>query len=172
MNHQHRFRTTATAVIIMMMLLLSGLTAGCKSNQEGSPGEIPDRNQLKVGYIDSDKLLANYEPYRSFLPDKEKHASQVRELLTSGKKITPEEEKYIKDTTLDYMSREEELLGRFVERVRAASEIVASEKKLDIIINNPDSGEVIEFGGIDVTSEVQVKLSQNAGKSDPDDDQG
>lgn len=144
------------ALITALIIAMIGLGPGCKEDS----AQDEAGTELKAGYIDSDRLLDNYSDYRIFLVDKEKHAQEMRELLSSGKELTDSEKEKIKKTTLEYMKTEEGLIRKFVETVREASRKVCDAKKLDMVINNPSSNSVLEFGGIDITSEVQAKISQ------------
>jgi hypothetical protein len=147
------------AVMLMAALAAFLMMAGCRGESGGDAAKNPP-GELKVGLIDSDRLLENYPEYKKFVDKKEKETLQVRNMLSTGKKLSEKDKEYVKSTTLNYMKSEEVILKNFVERVREASSLVMAEKKLSLVINNPGTASVIEFGGQDITSEVQAKLSQ------------
>lgn len=159
-NKSKSYRLILTLSLIGLVVGLVLLLSSCKTEASDSKGAKGDSSPLKAGYIDSEKLLENCAEYRDFLPQKESHREKMRELLRPGNTLSDKDKEYIKKTTLDFMKKEEAIIEKLVGDIRTASKVVASEKKLDIIINNPESSQIIEFGGLDVTSEVQAKLSQ------------
>jgi Skp family chaperone for outer membrane proteins len=145
----------AFALSILLLAALAGCNSSAGSKVEDTPGK-----EIQIGMIDTDKLLNDYPDYKKFAEKKEKAGSQVRSLLSGGKPLNSDQKGYIKKSTIEYMKNEEEIIKNFVETVREASKKVADEKKLDMVLKNAESEKIIEYGGTDVTSDVQAKMTE------------
>jgi Skp family chaperone for outer membrane proteins len=143
--------------VSICMMFLAFTFSGCKVEGKNPDDSAKKNKELKVGYIDSDKLLAECPEFRKFQEKKQKETIDVRNKLTLGK-LTEAEKQHIKDLTIEYMGKEEKILKVFVDQVREASGKIMEEKKLDLVLNNAQSNSVLEYGGEDITSDVQSRL--------------
>jgi len=147
---------------LLVLVLFAFALTGCRGEGANNPGgEKSGDRSLKVGYIDSDKLLFEYPDFKKFLEKKQEESLEIRNKIAKGSKLrnlSEEDRKYIKKATVEFMKKEEVILRKFVDQVRKASNLVKDEKKMDLIINSAASNPVREYGGIDITDDVHAKM--------------
>ncbi|MCE1245935.1 MAG: OmpH family outer membrane protein [Firmicutes bacterium] len=142
-----------------IMLCLAFCFSGCKVDNKTTDESAQKSRDLKVGYIDSDKLIAEDPDFKSFFNEKQKQAQQLQEKF-GGKELSPEEQKNLEKLTKEFAAKEARILGTFVAKAREASTRVMEEKKLDLVLNNAASRSVMEYGGEDITDDVKVKITE------------
>ncbi len=148
-------------LVLLLAVFSVMFLAGCRNEADKDTNSTLQERDLKVGYIDSDKLLFEYPEFKSFMKKKDKESEFIRNKIENARKLnqlSDSDRKYIKDLTLDFMQKEQNILKKFVEQVRVASTEVQNEKKLDIVINHAGSSPVIEYGGVDITEDVQARM--------------
>lgn len=158
-NLENNWKTNTLALLLAVFTFI--LISGCRNTTEQDSGSALQERDLKVGYIDSDKLLFDYPEFKSFMKKKDKESEFIRNKIESARKLnkfSEADKKYVKDLTLDFMQKEQNILKKFVEQVRTASTAVQNEKKFDLVINNSASAPVIEYGGVDITEDVQARM--------------
>lgn len=156
--------------VLLLVVLSVIFLAGCRNEADKNENSAVIDRDLKVGYIDSDKLLFEYPEFKSFMKNKDKESEFIRSKIENARKLnklSDSDKKHIKDITVDFMTKEQNILKKFVERVRVASTAVQNEKKLDIVINNAGSSPVIEYGGVDITDDVQAKMVELRKEGNP-----
>lgn len=142
-------------LLIVIGIFVTSCQSSENNNNEGNSG----RN-LRVGYLDADKLMKEFPELVKFMEEKQKQSTRVRTMLTSGKELTEAQKEQIKKTTIKFMEDENRYLEKFVEKVRESAKEVAEEKKLDLVLNNSSTEPVIEYGGIDITEDVRAEINQ------------
>jgi Skp family chaperone for outer membrane proteins len=157
-------KTEKNLMIFLILVVLVVLTClkitGCTlTGVEASPVDGSDRN-IGIGYIDSDRLFSEFPELIRFMEEKRQKSVEVRAMLTGGKQPTKAQSEKIARETEKFIQLENQHLKVFVDTIKRASAKVADEKKLDIIINNKSSERVLEYGGIDVTEEVRMKIRE------------
>lgn len=148
---------------ILLILFLVGVFPGCHSgDKSGKSKEKVVSNELRVGYIDSDKLLFEFPPFRKFRKKTQTKDFELSEIMKGKKReeITNRDRQLFNSIVNNFLKERTEIKNQFVDRVREASMVVMEEKKLDIIINNATTYAVIEYGGADVTEDVQAKMTE------------
>lgn len=151
--------------IVLMTSIIFAVTviAGCQGESGNVSGRtVSGSSELRVGYIDSEKLLMEHPEYKRFLEEKDRESIDIKNLIDRGRKagtLSNEEQDYIKDKTKQYIEAEDVIIESFVSQVREASKQVMNEKKLDLVINNPWSGTIIQYGGTDITEDVKSKMT-------------
>jgi len=142
---------------ILIVIVMTGIFMGCKS---GDSSEKPVSNELRVGYIDSDKLLFEFPPFKEFRKKTQEKDIELSKIVMGKKReeITKKDRQMFNSIISSFLKERTELKNQFVEKVREASTVVMEEKKLDIIINNATTSATIEYGGIDITEDVQAKM--------------
>ena len=156
-NNNWKVNTPALLLVVFVLFFL----AGCRNEADKNANSAVQERDLKVGYIDSDKLLFDYPEFKTFMKNKEKESVSIRSKIENAKKLkklSDGDRKYVKKLTLDFMQKEQNILKKFVEQVRVASTQVQNEKKMDIVINHAGSSPVIEYGGVDITEDVQARM--------------
>ncbi|MFP4497212.1 MAG: hypothetical protein ACLFQV_03280 [Vulcanimicrobiota bacterium] len=157
MNRKKQLTFIVNTILALVLAFSIIQLTGCKSSP---PPEAESNQQLQVGYIDSDQLVKEFPKLIQFMNKKEKESMEIQTLLSRGEKLSEDEKKKIKDTTVNFLEAENELVDNFVETVRNATRKVAEKKKLDVVINNKSSEPIIEYGGIDITEDVRTQIQE------------
>ena len=161
MNGKSTVCCKKSLTVAFMILVVIALFVGCKGEEADPSKKVSDR-ALKIAYIDSDKLLEDYPEYKSFKKKKETEGRQILKKVENAKKlgtkVSDEDRRKIKELTNQFLANEKVILKKFVESVREASIQVKNEKKYDMVLNNAATRPIVEFGGVDITEDVQVKM--------------
>lgn len=127
-------------IILVILIIFTALNSGCS-----------DRAKLRVGIINPQRTLSSWGKYNKAAGKVRNEAIVLDEkIAVSNGKLSAEDKKEIVQTTMQWQKDWESL----IEEVKKASEIVAKEKKLDLIVLN----NVVNYGGVDVTDDVTKKL--------------
>lgn len=151
--------------VALTALALAALIPGCRGGTNTPAANNKTDREIKTGLIDSDRLLMDYPEFKKFLDKKQTESRQIRNIMMKkpgeqGGRLSGEDEAHIKKVTEDFMKKEAVIIKKFVDEVRDASKQVQDEKKLDMVINNPFSRSVVEFGGVDITDDVKAKMTE------------
>ncbi|MCD4782579.1 MAG: OmpH family outer membrane protein [Candidatus Eremiobacteraeota bacterium] len=148
---------------ILLVLFLGGVFQGCHSgDKSGKSNSNSVASELRVGYIDSDKLLFEFPAFKKFRKKTENNDLELGNIVKGKKReeITNKDRKRFKSIVSGFLKERSEIKNKFVDKVREASLVVMEEKKLDLIINNATTYAVIEYGGTDVTEDVQANMTE------------
>ncbi|MDQ7824794.1 MAG: hypothetical protein RDV48_18495 [Candidatus Eremiobacteraeota bacterium] len=125
--------------IVLSLAILTG--AGCTAKKK----------ELRVGYIDSDKLLVKWEKYREFGDSYLKERSiLIDKVAKDPKNISIE----IQNKIVSMDTKWEQVKKEIRDELKVASQKVAKEQKFDLVLENSESNPTIEYGGTDITNEV------------------
>lgn len=161
-------RKLITAALILLMPVM------CASCDKGGTASSASDGKMTVAYIDTDSLLKKWERYRDmgdeYIKERDALAIKVKAKAAelSGKSSISEQDRA---AMLELQEKDRELKSRWSEKkqvivseIRAVASEVASEQNINIVIDNSESSPVIEYGGVDITTDILTKLKEkNAG---------
>jgi Skp family chaperone for outer membrane proteins len=131
---------------ILLVLCLFGLAlAGCFQPKA-----------LKVGYLNTDYLLAHWTKYKELSQSYVKDTQALIKSMSTTAKLKPEDKKKIKELEDKWKQKKEALF----KDIKNSARIVALKNNLHFIIEHSDSRPTIEFGGSDVTSYILELLNE------------
>lgn len=148
--------------VFLLFALAAALTAvsGCKDDPSSAGGPA----EMKVAYIDTDELLVKWEKYRdfgdSYIKERNELLSSIAEKNKAQREkdrnflMSAEDEEAIVKLDAKWTERKEVV----TEEIRAAAKKVSSEQKLDLVLDNPSSAAIIEYGGSNITLDVLTVL--------------
>jgi hypothetical protein len=152
--------TAIVLLITIIVVFISIQITGCVISNADASTKSGSGKKLGIGYIDSDKLFSEFPDLIKFMEEKREKSIEMRSILTGNKELTKEQSEKIAIETEKFIQLENQHLLVFVDTIKIASARVADDKKLDIIINNKSSEKVLEYGGIDVTEDVRLKIKE------------
>lgn len=149
--------------IAIAMLLCVGLYfVGYKTFAQEK--KVAKKKHVRIAFIDSDQLLGDFPEIKKFAEDKTLESEKIRktmmERLSGGGQLTDAEKAQIKASTKKFMEKEDKLLKEFIDKVRIATQKVADEKKIDIVLDNKTTDPIIEYGGVNITEDVRLKIKE------------
>jgi len=128
-------------IAILLIALAVPLASGCEKKQ----------SRLKIGLIDTDRLMREWSKYRSqsrkFIEERD---ALFKTLPKDPREFTLEQKKLIDESN----SKWDKARRQLIEEVRVACEKVARAKGLDLVIADAQSNPVVEYGGIGITTDV------------------
>lgn len=156
-----------TAILIMLMPVMC---ASCDKSGVNSGSS----DKMTVAYIDTDSLLKKWERYRDmgdeYIKERDALAKKVKAKASeiSGKSSLSDKDR---SEMLELQQKDRELKSRWSEKkqiivneIRAVAAEVASEQNINIVIDNSESSPVIEYGGVDITTDILTKLKEKNNK--------
>lgn len=117
---------------------------------------------LQVGFIDSDKLLMTWDKYKDL---GEEYMKDMAELRKKDPSQMNDQEKMTFMKNNDALKEKwDKIKGDVREQIRLAAKKVATQKKLDLILDNSNTTPTIEYGGTDITEDVLKVLEASPDK--------
>ena len=162
MKRQRRIAWTLAALCLSVALV------GCQ----------PTKNdKLTVGKIDTAELLQDDPDYQSLSIDYVKENTAMRDKFVEQMKGAPDDaskkgvqEKYqeaqkVLDTK--WMGKTQQFLESRHTEIRDIAQTIAKSKDIDIVIIDSKAYPTTEWGGVELTRDLQLALSQSGDKPAP-----
>ncbi|MCL5773035.1 MAG: hypothetical protein M1536_01450 [Firmicutes bacterium] len=132
-----------TFILIFTIAIIALLFQGCMSPK-----------LYQIGIVDTDRVLQEIGTVPKYQKYNEEYVKERNELASklpkTQQELTEQHKKEIIEFRQKWSGKNLELKADIIK----AGEAVKGTKKLDIIIVNPSMMPIVEYGGIDVTSEV------------------
>ena len=139
--------------ICILLILFLFLFAGC--------GE----KDLAVGYIDVDQMLVRCDKFKSY---GEQYAQDQAEFF---KKFPKEPSQMSAKEREEYTAANQEMKDKWEkiklgirDEIKDAAKETAQKQKLDLILDNSSSSPTVEYGGKNVTKDVQKAVEASGEK--------
>ncbi len=150
------------------LVLSSLLLVGCQPNGSKS---------LAIGRVDTAVLLQDDTEYQSLSIEYLREQTDVQQKFVESMKIASNDEAKQKahagyqqmQGELDqrWAARTEEFLSTRHEAISRTAEEIAQRKSIDIVIVDSQMYPTTEWGGVDITPDMQLSLSQTGSKPAP-----
>lgn len=154
-------RRAALGVLCIASLAL-GLT-GCEPSK--------DQSKIVVGKVDTAELLHDDPAYQSLSIDYLKENTDLRGKFLEKMKAVGEDPAARNNVQSNYQAAQQQLDGKWMAKtqdflqsrhtsIRDTAQKVAESKNIDIVIIDSKAYPTTEWGGVDITKDLSLSLSQ------------
>ncbi len=158
-------KTTRILAQVLGLGLLVGLTViGCEPAKSSG---------IVVGKVDTATLLQDDPDYQSLSIEYMRENTDMRKKYVDKIKAVSDEQSKAK-VQKEYEDMQRKLDGKWMERtqgylqsrhshIRDVAEKISKQKNIDIVIIDSRVYATVEYGGVDITKDMQLALSQEGG---------
>lgn len=158
-------KRSAWAVGLCALALAAGL-AGCQTSKSGG--------KLTVGKVDTAELLHDDPDYKSLSIDYMKENTDLRSKFVDKMKGAGEDPMARRDVQKAYQGEQQKLDKKWMEKtqkflesshvnIRDTAQQIAQSKDIDIVIIDSQVYPTTEWGGVDITKDLSLALTQGGG---------
>jgi outer membrane protein len=115
-----------------------------------------EKKEMKIGYIDTDQLLAKCEKYKKIGNDFRKDQEELaKKYARQGSQVSPSDQEI---EVRKLQEKWDKIKKDVREEIRSAAQEEAKQKKIDLVLDNTQSSPAIEYGGTDMTEDLIKRL--------------
>lgn len=161
-------------IVAVITLAMAAACSSCAPDSKG--GGTGARAGMTVAYVDTDTLLKKWEKYRDmgdqYIKERDELAAKVkakrREIEAAGSVSEKDRGELIalQNRHSELSSKWNEKMNSIVSEIRSVASEIAADQKIDVVISNSESTPVIEYGGVDITTEILSRLKEKNSGSD------
>lgn len=151
-----------TRVMVVGLVASGLLLAGCQKDEP-----------MVTGTVDTTKILRFDSQYQDLAQDyfneRVKLAGELNKAVGAAPEKTLDKATYAKfaqaeaDLNAKWLGRTRDFTKTRLEKIQAAAESVCREKGIDLVVLDSDEFPTVEFGGVDITSDILDQMPGFAG---------